>query len=305
MRWFVGVLLLSLTACDIEDFDGGSRVKEDFHYSYALKPGGRVELEGFNGSVEVRGWDKESIDIDGTKSASRKELLDQIKIDIAASADSVRIKADRPMERRGNMSVSFVLSVPRRVVLDRIQSTNGSVRVQDVEGNARLRSSNGSLKVSGFKGNLDATTTNGSVDLSGFTGGAVVRTSNGSIRADGVRGFLEAMTTNGSVDARVAEASGRPIRVESSNGRVVLAVESLKDTDVIANTTNSSVTLKLPSSLNARVRAATSNSGIESEFDVTARGSISKNRLEGNIGSGGGPLVDVRTSNGSIRLQKL
>ncbi len=253
----------------------------------------------------MRGWDKDSIDIDGTKSARNSDLLHEIKIDIANTPDSIRIRAVRPSVRMGNMGVSFVLSVPRKVLLDRIQSSNGSVRVSDIEGNARLRSSNGSVKVSGFKGDVDASTSNGSVELSQFTGGATLRTSNGSIRAEGVRGFLEAVTSNGSVDARVVEAGGgRPIRVESSNGRVVLAVESLKDTDIQASTSNSSLTVKLPGSANARLKASTSNSSIHSDFEVTARGSISKNRLEGTIGSGG-PLLDLHSSNGSIRIQRL
>ncbi len=294
-----------LAGCDFDEFDSGHRVKEDFHHSYTLKQGGRVELEGFNGSVEIRGWDRETVEIDGTKTASSDTLLQEIKIDIANSDDSVRIRAIRPQVRRGSMGVSFVLSVPRKVLLERIQSSNGGIRVSGVEGNARLRSSNGSIKVSSFKGDLDAVTSNSGVELSEFSGGATLHTSNGSIRAEGVRGFLEATTSNASIDARVIEtAGGRPIRVQSSNGRVVLAVESLKDSDVRASTSNSSVTVKLPASANARVRASTSNSSIDSEFDVSTRGSISKNRLEGTIGSGG-PLVDLQSSNGSIRIQRL
>lgn len=303
--WLVTLSLLWLAGCDIDDLDAGSRVKEDFHYSYALKPNAKVELEGFNGSIEVRGWDKESIDIDGTKSASDNDRLREIKIDIANSPDSVRIRAVRPVERHGHAGVSFVLSVPRKVILDRISSSNGAIRVEGVEGSARLRSSNGSVKLADVKGDIDVTTSNGAVNLSRFSGGAVLRTSNGSIHADGVRGSFEATTSNGSVDARLAEpAAGRPIRVETSNGRIVLELESLKDTDVYAGTSNSSLTVKLPSSTNARLKASTSNASIESEFDVTARGSISKNRLEGNIGTGG-PVLDLHSSNGSIRIQKL
>jgi hypothetical protein len=55
--------------------------------------------------------------------------------------------------------------------------------------------------------------------------------------------------------------------------------------------------------VNARLSAHTSNSSIETDFEIRAQGELSKNRLEGVLGSGG-PLIDLNTSNGSIRLVK-
>jgi hypothetical protein len=55
--------------------------------------------------------------------------------------------------------------------------------------------------------------------------------------------------------------------------------------------------------INARISAHTSNSSIDTEFELRAQGELSKNRLEGTIGNGG-PLIDLNTSNGSIRLLK-
>jgi DUF4097 and DUF4098 domain-containing protein YvlB len=296
---------LTFTGCDFDDFDGVAREKEDFHYTKALKSGGRIELENFNGGIEITGWDKESVEIHGTKHAPTKELLDAIQIDIDSTADTLRIKTVRPLERRGNLGVKYVLSVPRKVILERIVSSNGGVRVSQLEGNMKLRTSNGGVRVESVKGDLDVTTSNGGIDLNEFTGGAVLHSSNGAIRADGVRGFFEAGTSNGSIDARILESSGsRPIRVSSSNGRVTLTLEGLKNNDVIASTSNSSLTVKLPGAVGAQLKASTSNSSINTEFEVKTQGSISKNRLEGTIGAGG-PLLDLHTSNGSIRVLKL
>lgn len=296
---------LVFTGCDFDDFDGGAREKEDFHYTHALKSGGRIEIENFNGSVEITGWDKESVEIHGTKHAPTRELLDAIRIDIESTPENLRIKTVRPIERRGNLGVKYILSVPRKVVLDRIISSNGSIRIEQVEGNAKVRTSNGAVRAGAFKGDFDASTSNGSIDLNDFTGGAVLHSSNGAIRADGVRGFFEAHTSNGSINARIAEATGsRPIRAESSNGNVNLTVERLKDNDIIASTSNSSLTVRLPAAAGARLKASTSNSSITTEFDVATQGTLSKNRLEGTIG-GGGPLLDLHTSNGSIRVLKM
>lgn len=296
---------LTFTGCDFDDFDGVAREKEDFHYTHALKSGGRIELENFNGGIEITGWDKETVEIHGTKHAPTRELLDAIQIDIDSTADALRIKTIRPLERRGNLGVKYILSVPRKVVLERIVSSNGGVRLEQLEGTAKIRTSNGGVRAASFKGDLDVTTSNGGIDLSAFTGGASLRSSNGAIHADGVRGFFEATTSNGPIEARILEATGtRPIRANSSNGRITLTVESLKSSDIIASTSNSSLTVKLPAGAGARLKAGTSNSSISTEFDVTAQGTMSKNRIEGTIG-GGGPLVDLHTSNGSIRVLKL
>lgn len=60
--------------------------------------------------------------------------------------------------------------------------------------------------------------------------------------------------------------------------------------------------MRLPEPVNANVHASTSNGSINTDYEVTTS-RISKNVLEGRIGSGG-PSIDLETSNGSIRLLK-
>src|SRR4029077_10948985 len=107
-------------------------------------------------------------------------------------------------------------------------------------------------------------------------------TSNGRVRAEGVRGAFDASTSNGSVDATADELRPGGVRVSTSNG---------------------GITVRLAGAANARLMARTSNSSISTDFDVTSRGVSDKHRLEGTIGSGG-PVLDLSTSNGSIRVVK-
>jgi hypothetical protein len=296
---------LSLVGCEFENFIDGDRYKEDFNYSYDLKPGGTVAVESLNGSVEIAGWEKNSVQITGTKYAATQDLLSALKVDVTSTGDAVRIRVVKPSERRGGMGARFVLRVPYKSMLDRITTSNGSIRVEGIEGDVRLKTSNGSVKVSKTKGPLEAITSNSSIELLEFEGGAVLNTSNGHIKADGIRGRFEATTSNSSVDARLLQIDeGRPIKVESSNGSINLTVESLKGNDIVATTSNSSITLRLPAAINAQLTASTSNSSITSDFDVSVRGTQSKNRLEGTIGSGG-PKIEASTSNGSVKILKL
>ena len=294
-----GVLLL---LCGCEDFDlgGTGRYREDFHFSYPLNAGGAVELDSFNGSIDISGWDKDIVEIDGTRYANTENRLNQIKIEISPTAASITIHATRPLDRFGNSGARFSLHVPRKAILSNIVSSNGPIRVDDIDGRARLRTSNGGIHAAGIRGALDLETSNGSVDVSDLMGDAVIHTSNGSVRAEIKKGGFQARTTNGSITARLLESDDQPVRLESSNGHIELTLDAARE--VHADTSNSSITVRLPSSIGATVRAHTSNSTISSDFDVSVHGGhLSKHELDGTIGEGG-PLLDLGTSNGAIKL---
>jgi DUF4097 and DUF4098 domain-containing protein YvlB len=295
--------LALLTGCDIEEFGGVNQQKEDFQRSLQMKPGGRLSVESFNGSIEIRGGDGDTVEISGTKYAPTRELLDAVKIDIVSNADSVRIRTVRPTDRRGNLGARYVIRVPRRTEIERAESSNGSIRVETIDGNARLKTSNGSVRVDRLKGSVEAQTSNGRIELVEHGGAAIVRTSNGSIRADAIRGAFDATTSNGRIEARIVEPeSHKPIKMVTSNGPIEVTVDALNDNEIRANTSNSSITLRLPPTVNARLLARTNNSSIQSDYDVTVQGGrVSKGHMEGNLGSGG-PLIDLSTSNGGVRI---
>jgi len=137
--------------------------------------------------------------------------------------------------------------------------------------------------------------------VSSITGDTMLHSSNGAIHAEIERGGFQARTSNSSINARVLEPADRPVRLESSNGRIELDMNAVRE--VRAITSNSSITVRLPGNAGARVSAHTSNASIESDFDVSVHGMLSKHVLEGNIGSGG-PLLDLSTSNGGIRIMR-
>jgi DUF4097 and DUF4098 domain-containing protein YvlB len=292
--------------CDLESIaDASDRFREDFHYTYDLKPGGRLIVENLNGSVEILGWEKESVQITGTKYASREDLLKELKIEAKSGDNSVEVRTVHPIGRHGNMGAKYFIRVPRQVQLERINSSNGQIRVEDIQGNAHLETSNGGIRLRQFEGRLDARTSNGPVEADSIGGDAVVHTSNGGIRLERVAGSVEAGTSNGGVHVRMSKPKPNDRLVfESSNGSIDLELESLDNNEVRVSTSNSSITLRMPASMKARLRASTSNSSITSDFDITTHGTLRKNQLEGDL-NGGGPLIDLRTSNGSIKILKL
>ena len=296
--------LLSLTSC-IVGIGDWERFNKDFHSSYPLKPGGRLSVETFNGSVDISGWDQDTIDISGSKYARTAELRDALKIEIDHTADAVHIRTVRPSDRRGNMGAKYIIKVPRRTELERIASSNGSIHTLDVEGPARLKTSNGAVRAENLRGSLDVQTSNGSIEVQNLEGSASLHTSNGRVHAEEVHGSLEADTSNGGINVRLVKPeAGRPVKLETSNGPIELTMDAVNQNEIHASTSNGGITVHLPSNIGANLTAHASNSSISTEFDVATQGTIEKHHLDGKIGAGG-PAIELNTSNGSIRLMKM
>jgi DUF4097 and DUF4098 domain-containing protein YvlB len=299
----IAVGVLSFTACDFDDIQDFERFTSDFHFSYPLQAGGRLSLETFNGSIEVSGWDQNNIDISGTKSGPSQQAANDLPVSIDHTPEAVSIRVVRPSERRNHQGARFVLKVPRAAILERLTTSNGAIRTTDGAGPSRFHTSNGTIHVQGLHGNLDAQTSNGPVELLDIEGDVVAHTSNGRVRAERLRGTLEATSSNGSIVADLLRAD-RAVRLETSNSSVDLSLPPDYSRDVRATTSNGGITVRLPSTLSARVVARTSNSNITSDFDLQMRGEVSKHHVDALIGGGGGPLIDLSTSNGGIRLAK-
>ena len=298
--------VLFVAGCDDWEWGNFDRYKEDFHYAYDVNPGVHVYLENMNGSVEITGWDRNSIDISGTKHASSEAVLHALRIDVVASGDSVRIRTIPPSGHRGGHGAKYVIRLPEKAILDGIESSNGGIRIEGIAGAARLRTSNGGLKVYRLTGPLDARTSNGGVDVSDVRGTVVVQTSNGGVHVEDVRGPLEASTSNGGMSINLMDPeSQQPVKLSSSNGSIELTLGEFRNNDIRLSTSNSSITLRLPGDASGQLKARTSNSSINTDFDLMVKaGQLQKSYVEGTIGTGG-PLFDLTTSNGSIKVLKL
>ncbi len=302
----VGVAIILLSGCDdFGDFGGLGRAREDFHYSYALPPGGRLDLENTNGSVDITGWDRNTIEVSGTKYASSESLLRDIQIKVNVSGNNASVVTEAPKDfTHGGFGARYSIRVPREISIGRGKTTNGSIAIEDLQGGGRLESTNGRITMRRDTGDYEVQTTNGSIDVEGCSGLERAHTTNGSIRGELKTGAIRAHSTNGSIDFTLRKAAdAREIAVSTTNGSVVLALAEFHDNPVTAETTHGNVTLRLPADTNARLDARTSFSRISSDLPLSSTEDVSKHELKGQLGSGG-PLISASTTTGSIRIER-
>lgn len=296
--------LLLLTGC--EDIAGFEGINEDFHSSYNVKAGGHLELTNRNGGVEITGWDRDSVEVAGTKYAPDRDSLRDVKVDVQQDGDRLVVRTETPKGnwRGGNFGVRYRIHVPRQFMLDRVETTNGAITAEDLQGGGKLKSTNGKLAFARLTGNYNAETTNGGIELTDLSGEQHLATTNGGVRGSLKQGSVEASSTNGAIDITVAQPQAdRPIRVETTNGSVQLAMAEFRGNPVHAETTHGSVTLRLPEGTNATLDAHTSSAKVTSDLPLTSTEDSSKHSLRGRLGSGG-PTIEASSSSGSIRVER-
>jgi len=304
MRLILPILAaLILVGCDLDDFGPSDRFRADFHYT--LKPAARLNVENFNGEIEIAGWDEPSIEVTGVKYSSTEENLKSIAVEIHESTGLTEIHTVRPNTFHGNQGARYLIRAPRKTQLDRIVSSNGSIRIHDMTSAANIHTSNGPIRVENVSGGVDAGTSNGSIDIDSVTGKLVLKTSNGRIRAEEITGQCDADTSNGQVTLRFKDAPNGPTRITTSNGSVDVTMSRSPKDGIRAETSNGSITLDLPGDTAAHLNAQASQSSVSSDFDVadTSEPNKEKHHLEGNIGSGG-PTIELTTHNGGIHIRK-
>jgi DUF4097 and DUF4098 domain-containing protein YvlB len=168
------ICALLLFALRAEARDHRGSLTEEFHQTYTITPDGRVELSNINGDVHISSWDQNEVKVDAVKYADTKEQLDEAKIEVDASKDSVSIRTKYPDHdhtfnwgsHNNPASVEYTVTVPRGVRLDEISLVNGGLDVTGVTGEVRASCVNGRLEAKNLAGEAKLSTVNGRLDAS-------------------------------------------------------------------------------------------------------------------------------------------
>jgi DUF4097 and DUF4098 domain-containing protein YvlB len=226
-------------------------ISKEFNQSYPLQPGGSFELQNVNGTVEVQGWDRDSVEIRAVKSAKQKESdLERVSIEVDAKPDAISVATHYPQNEGVEVAVEYTVHVPHGARIEHIGTVNGTLRIAGVDAVEDLHTVNGNIEVYEGGGNVHARTTNGNVHLElarvQDNNGSTAETTNGSILLAvpvDIQADLETRCLNGNFlselpvtmegSLRPREMHGRlgnggaPIRLHTVNGGIrVVALRS-------------------------------------------------------------------------------
>lgn len=237
----------------------GPEVTEEFHETYDLGPGARLDVENLNGSVRITTWDREVADVQAIKkSRYGQDELDRMRIEVS-TVGGLSIQSV-PEGRNVRVSVSYTIRVPEDTILSGIRTSNGDIEIQGGRGDVQVETSNGNVDVSHVDGYVSARSSNGDITIGGTTGLTDARTSNGRINAEilSIRGDVRVSSSNGSIRLNIAPDLNADIEASTSNGSV-----TLHDLEVtVSRTTRTSLEGRLGSG-GSTIRVTTSNGSID------------------------------------------
>ena len=250
---FLALLLAAATA-------GATTLEQTFDRTYDVRPGARLVLDNVNGRVTVTAWNQPRVRVIALQRVESRDgdLARRTMaglVSVAADPNGIRIHTNQPRNANGFFAwlagqsvetrVNYEISVPRAMNLD-VETVNGSLMASSVSGALRFATVNGRINIERCAGELDASTTNG-----------------------GIMADLVALTP------------GRPVKLNTTNGRITVAV---------------------PRTMAARVDATTSNGSVSSDIPVLSQ-SANRNSLRGTMNGGGNAELSLHTTNGSIVIK--
>ena len=319
---------LALAACDITIGAAEYSVREE--KSFTVNGEAQLALSTFDGSIEVRGWDRSEVVVAVEKVGSDQKTVDRIQVKAAQDGNTITVDVPKPspLETTGmrrTPSANLVVSVPLRTAVV-ARSGDGSISVRRVAGRLDLDTDDGNVHVEELTGDFVIRTGDGAVDARRIEGGGRVNTRDGNIRADGMFTSLSLETGDGAVDldgrvegdTRIHTGDGNvrargvftSLTLETGDGAIEVAGRdgTAVASDWTVTTGDGNITLDLPAGVNADLDAQTSDGHVDagrlaSQEDQPAGGEARERRsVRAKLGAGGKALK-IRSGSGSITIR--
>ena len=123
----------------------------------------------------------------------------------------------------------------------------------------------------------------------------------GNVSVVGAQGQVSASSVSG--DVRLERLRATSVRANSVSGGVSASIESLSGSGELSfRSVSGDVVLELPRTLDADLSMSSVSGQLDSDFQMTLGGRMSRRRIEARIGRGGRDL-DITTVSGDVRLR--
>lgn len=288
---FAAVLSLVSTACVVSVDAGRFTTREE--KSFAVSGTADLNATTFDGSIEVRSWDKPEVRIEVEKQAVDKAQAEAIEVRAVQSGNAITVEVKKPTAGQSlfgfkvSPSAKIIATVPRTCNLV-AHTGDGAISVERVDGRIELNSGDGSIKVVDAKGTIRAHTGDGSLTFDDIDGTADVDTGDGSGAVSGRLSALRLRTGDGSLTVRAEDGSAMTDDWEVRTG-------------------DGSVRVELPAEFAANLDASTGDGRVHLEGygdESAPRDESGRSSVRRPLGAGGKQLR-LRSGSGTISVKKL
>ncbi|MBT8099601.1 MAG: DUF4097 family beta strand repeat protein [Gammaproteobacteria bacterium] len=236
----------------------------NFEDRQPFRAGGAIEIQNVSGSVEVRGWNRNQIEVIAELDSDR----DEVEFEISDDSAYVGIRMKRESRRKHghhhgqDKAADILVRVPANTRVS-ANTVSADITVIGIEGEQRLEAVSGDIDTRLAHAEGAFRTVSGEIDVVGeagktrrvsaysVSGDIVLENIGGEVRLTTVSGDVEATagkftrltgeTVSGDIEFAGDFESGGEIELESVNGDIDLRIPTLMNTDFDLESFNGSI----------------------------------------------------------------
>lgn len=186
------------------------------------KADGRVRIKTVAGSIEVIGWEKNEVHVEGGLESGVKRL----DFDVDGSRTTIEVVIGSMRMR--NKASYLTIRVPEGSDLE-VETVSASTKVEGMtDGEIDAESTSGSITIDNCSGEIDVKSTSGSVSVEDARTDVSAETVSGSITISGSPGPVDAESISGRIRIDDAHES---VSAETISGRIQISGTDLERCD--------------------------------------------------------------------------
>ena len=286
------ILLASLVFCT-------AYADEEVNQSLDADPAGKVIISNTSGSIEVKGWDRNVVEVTGEIGAGVKELI------FKRDGKEIVIKVKIPRFNVRDASADLVIHLPEKSAIE-VATVSANIEVEGVLGSQELQAVSGDVTAEVFSGDIDIATVSGDISVSGDLKviDAELASVSGDMQITKLSGELDAATVSG--DLQVTGGSFSDVGVETTSGDMSFESGLMAGGKLSAESVSGRVSAVFSGKVDAEFNVETFNGRIKNCFGPKAERSSEYGpgmELKFTEGDGDG-RVSIDTLNGNIYICK-
>jgi len=293
-RKFRRVASWVVCALPLAAFAGGNSIDQ----KVAADPAGEIVISNVSGTIDVRGWDRNEVQVTGTLGRGVE------RVDVVPSKGRVVVKVVLPRGNSHDGSADIEVSVPKGSSVE-VSAVSADVSSHGVLGTQRLKSVSGEVTadISGNESEVSSVSGDVTVRGDGRTTRLRATSVSGNLDLNNVSGKLDVVTVSG--DARVHMGDASEVRGRTTSGSLEVSGKLTNDGRVDVEGVSGDITLRLsaPGGLSLEIE---SFSGDIEGCSATHVERVSKYgpgvRLNTRNVEAGGARVRAKTLSGDIDI---
>ncbi len=270
---------------------------KDVNETIDARADGVVTIENIAGSIEIIGWDRNEVKVEGTLTGHAEE----VKID---GGKKIRIKVKYPRNMKNlKGGADLVIHVPAGSHLD-VECISASIEVSGVNGAVDAESISGDVTVSGDCEQIDVESISGKVTVDSSTRELSIASISGRVKARGDICAVEAETISGDIILDFDKFI--ELGVESVSGDATVAGDLDAGGEFEFELHSGTLELTVPADVSADFQVETFSGGIDNEFGQKSRktGKYSPGRELEFTNGDGEARVQIDTFSGNVIIRK-